>query len=481
VRIKDRRWLRRRAFETLHLRPLPPRQGDDLVDEAAAKLRTEIDSMPVELDEASRRIMQLEIEREALKKESDQGSKLRLQRIEEELANLKAETDAIKARCKPKGRVQKLARCASNRGDQDRDRAKPTPVRSQRAESCATENCRLEKELKRRAELIADASRACSKKKSTRRTSRGRRRWTGDRFRRYSKARWRKLLRLDDELHKRVIGQDEAVTAGRGSSYSRVLGFRNRIARSLRHLPRPTGVGKTELARALAGIFRRRARDGAHRHVGVRREALVARLIGRLPVTSATKRRSTDRSVRRRPFSVVLFDEIEKAAPDVFNVCPADTRRWALDDVRAAPSTSEHESCDDLEHGSQRILDYRGAARPNTRDASDLLDELRQHFRRSFQSRQRSFVFRALTRSSSSRSSGFNSIGYGSVSRIPDHARTLAVGVRHLVRVRLHPVYGARPLKARIQKELETPLGRRILGGEVREVKRARRLRSGQR
>jgi ATP-dependent Clp protease ATP-binding subunit ClpB len=458
-----------------------PDKAIDLVDEAAAKLRTEIDSMPVELDEASRRIMQLEIEREALKKESDQGSKQRLQRIEEELANLKAETDQIKARWQSeKDAVQKLRAL--------REQIEGTKTEIEQAERQYDLNraaelrygklANLEKELKAaEAALTSDGKpRLLKEEVDEEDIAQVVGRWTGIPVSKILEGEMRKLLRLDDELHKRVIGQDEAVTAVAEAVIRSRSGLSdpNRPIGSFIFLG-PTGVGKTELARALAGYLFDDERAMVRIDMSEYGEKhSVARLIGAPPgYVGYEEGGQLTEAVRRRPFSVVLFDEIEKAAPDVFNVF-----LQILDDGRLTDGQGRTVDFKNTilimtsNIGSQRILDYRGAGETEYAVMrATLLDELRQHFRPEFLNRvDEIVVFRALTEEQ------LEQIVQIQLERLrrrlADRRITLELSqpaVRHLVRAGYDPVYGARPLKRAIQKELETPLGRRILGGEIKD------------
>jgi ATP-dependent Clp protease ATP-binding subunit ClpB len=458
-----------------------PDKAIDLVDEAAAKLRTEIDSMPVELDEASRRIMQLEIEREALKKETDQGSKQRLQRIEEELANLKAETDTIKARWQAeKDAVQKL------RGL--REQIEATKMEIEQAERQYDLNraaelrygklASLEKELKSaEAALAADGKPRLLKEEVDEEDIAGVvGRWTGIPVSKILEGEMRKLLRLDDELHKRVIGQDEAVTAVAEAVIRARSGLSdpNRPIGSFIFLG-PTGVGKTELARALAGYLFDDERSMIRIDMSEYGEKhSVARLIGAPPgYVGYEEGGQLTEAVRRRPFSVVLFDEIEKAAPDVFNVF-----LQILDDGRLTDGQGRTVDFKNTilvmtsNIGSQRILDYRGVGEAEYAIMrATLLDELRQHFRPEFLNRvDETVVFRALTEEQLEQIVRIQLERLRQ--RLADRRITLELSqsaIRHLVRVGYDPVYGARPLKRAIQKELETPLGRRILGGEIKD------------
>jgi ATP-dependent Clp protease ATP-binding subunit ClpB len=458
-----------------------PDKAIDLVDEAAAKLRTEIDSMPQELDEASRRIMQLEIEREALRKEDDAASKQRLDRIEKELAELRSQTDGVKARWQAeKDAVQNLRAL--------REQIDQTKIEVERAER----QYDLNKVAELRYGKLADLDRRL-KAAETALESDGKprllkeevdeediadvvSRWTGVPVSKLLEGEMKKLLRLDDELHKRVIGQDEAVTAVAEAVIRSRSGLSdpNRPIGSFIFLG-PTGVGKTELARALAGylfdderaLVRIDMSEYGEKHS-------VSRLIGAPPgYVGYDQGGQLTEAVRRRPFSVVLFDEIEKAAPDVFNVF-----LQILDDGRL---TDGQGRTIDFKNtilimtsniGSNRILDFQGGSGAEyTVMRATVLDELRRHFRPEFLNRvDEIVVFQALSQTQLER------IVDMQVERVRGRLAERRVDLeitdaarRHLVKVGYDPVYGARPIKRAIQRELETPLGRKILAGDVRD------------
>ena len=299
-----------------------PDKAIDLVDEAAAKLRTEIESMPTELDEVSRRVMQLEIEREALRKENDAASRDRLAKLEKELADLKAQQQQLRARWE----IEKQA-IAQTARHQRRDRENQGGHRASRSASTIsiappssnTASWRSSNANwpKKKSGSRSRAARACSRRKSTKTISR---RWSraGPAFRSHdcSKARRRNCSSLAEHLHKRVVGQDEAVDAVADAVIRARSGLKdpNRPIGSFIFLG-PTGVGKTELARALAefmfddekNMIRIDMSEYQERHT-------VARLIGAPPgYVGYDEGGQLTEAVRRRPYSVILFDEIEKA------------------------------------------------------------------------------------------------------------------------------------------------------------------------
>ena len=458
-----------------------PDKAIDLVDEAAAKLRTEIDSMPQELDEASRRIMQLEIEREALKKEEDQASKQRLGRIEHEIAELRSQTDGIAARWQAeKDAVQRLR--------VSRQQIEQTRVEIEQAERQYDLNraaalrygklADLERELAAEEAKIGDGQSRLVKEEVTEEdVADVVSRWTGVPVSKLLEGEMRKLLRLDEELHKRVIGQDEAVTAVAEAVIRARSGLSdpNRPLGSFIFLG-PTGVGKTELARALAGYLF----DDEHAMVRIDMSEYgekhsVSRLIGAPPgYVGYDEGGQLTEAVRRRPFSVVLFDEIEKASLDVFNVF-----LQILDDGRL---TDGQGRTIDFKNtilimtsniGSNRILDFSGSegGAEYAVMRATVLDELRRHFRPEFLNRiDEIVVFQALSEVQLEKIVRIQLDRLRE--RLVDRRIELEVSdgaVRHLVKVGYDPIYGARPIKRAVQRELETPLGRKILGGEVKD------------
>jgi ATP-dependent Clp protease ATP-binding subunit ClpB len=460
-----------------------PDKAIDLVDEAAAKLRTEIDSLPSELDEILRRVMQLEIEREALKKETDTASQERLTKLEHELADLKAQADELKAQWQAeKDAVQRL------RGI--REQIEQTKIEVEQAERQYDLNRAAELRYGRltglERQLQEDEERLTSKQGQSRLIKEEVdeediaevvSRWTGVPVSKLLEGEIQKLLHLDEELHQRVVGQDEAVTAVSEAVVRARSGLKdpNRPIGSFIFLG-PTGVGKTELARALAeflfdderAMIRIDMSEYQERHT-------VARLIGAPPgYVGYDEGGQLTEAVRRRPYSVILFDEIEKAHHDVFNVM-----LQILDDGRL---TDGHGRTVDFKNtivimtsnlGSHRILEYRGAFEGREYDQMKqaVLDEMRRHFRPEFLNRvDEIIVFHALSEQHLKEIVEIQLVHLRArlaerhiQIELTDAART------HLVRTGYNPTYGARPLKRAIQKEVETQLGRLILKGEVRD------------
>lgn len=458
-----------------------PDKAIDLVDEAAAKLRTEIDSMPVALDEISRRIMQLEIEREALKKEKDPASKERLGKLEKELANLKSEHDALKAQwINEKEGVQHLREI--------REQIEQTKIAIEQAERQYDLNKAAELKYGKLNEL--ERSLKEEESKHTAATSRNRllkeevdeediaavvSRWTGVPVSKLLEGEVQKLLHLGDELHKRVIGQDEAVDAVAEAVLRARSGLKDphRPIGSFIFLG-PTGVGKTELARALAeflfdderALVRIDMSEYQERHA-------VARLIGAPPgYIGYEEGGQLTEAVRRRPYCVILFDEIEKAHPDVFN-----TLLQLLDDGRLTDSQGRTVDFKNTivimtsNLGSQKILDAVGLYGRGEGIKDAVLAEVRKHFRPEFLNRvDEIIVFHALDEDQLKKivEIQLRRLQARLAERNIELEMTPAA-VTHIVRAGYDPAFGARPLKRVIQKEVETALARQLLSGEVRD------------
>ncbi len=459
-----------------------PDKAIDLVDEAAAKVRTEIDSMPTELDEVSRRVMQLEIEREALRKESDKASKDRLEKLEKELANFKAEADAMKARWQAeKQSVHQLQtiREQIEATKTDIERAERQYDLNRAAELKYGTLPELEKTLAN-AEATADRnkdSRLVKEEVSEEEIAAVVSRWTGVPVSKLLEGEKEKLLHLGEELHRRVIGQDEAVQAVAEAVVRARSGLNdpNKPIGSFIFLG-PTGVGKTELARALAeflfddekAMIRIDMSEYQEKHT-------VSRLVGAPPgYVGFEEGGQLTEAVRRRPYCVVLFDEIEKAHHDVFNVL-----LQLLDDGRLTDGQGRTVDFKNTivimtsNVGSQRILQYKGTHIGEVYDRMKdaVMDELRKGFRPEFLNRiDEIIVFHALTQGE------LTKIVEIQLNRLRERLadRKIAIHLtdaakKHVVEVGYEPSYGARPLKRTIQKEIETPLARLLLKGDVRD------------
>jgi ATP-dependent Clp protease ATP-binding subunit ClpB len=460
-----------------------PDKAIDLVDEAAAKLRTEIDSMPTELDEISRRVMQLEIEREALKKENDPASRERLEKLEKELAELRSKADALSAQWQTEKQAVQRLRSLREQIEHTRievEQAERQYDLNRAAELRYGKLAELERRLKAEEETLAKKQgqfRLIKEEVGEEDIAEVVSRWTGVPVTKLLESELQRLLTLEDELHRRVIGQDEAVTAVAEAVIRARSGLKdpNRPIGSFIFLG-PTGVGKTELARALAEFLFDDERAMIRIDMSEYQEKhTVARLIGAPPgYVGYEEGGQLTEAVRRRPYSVILFDEIEKAHHDVFNVM-----LQILDDGRL---TDGQGRVVDFKNtivimtsniGSHRILEYRGAFEGEAyeRMKGATLEEMRHYFRPEFLNRvDEIIVFHALSEEHLKeiveiqlerlrRRLAERHIGL----ELTDAART------HLVRMGYDPLYGARPLKRAIQREIETPLGRRILKGEIRD------------
>ncbi len=427
--------------------------------------------------------MQLEIEREALRKESDKPSKQRLDQLEKELAELREDRTHLQSRWEAeKAAVVRLRAL--------REQIEQTKVQIEQAERQYDLNraaelrygtlANLEKQLADEEQRLAshDGSPRLSKEEVDEHDiAEVISRWSGVPVSRLLEGEVQKLLHLEEELHKRVIGQDEAVQAVAEAVVRSRSGLSdpNRPIGSFIFLG-PTGVGKTELARALAMFLFDDERAMIRIDMSEYQEKhTVARLLGAPPgYIGFEEGGQLTEAVRRRPYSVILFDEIEKAHPDVFNVF-----LQILDDGRLTDGQGRTVDFRNTivimtsNVGSHRILDYKG--NPGGADyaimRATVLDELRQHFRPEFLNRvDELIVFHAL---SEDELGEIVQIQLDRVrKRLADRRITLELApaaTRHLVKSGYDPVYGARPLKRAIQKEIETPLGRKILAGEVRE------------
>jgi ATP-dependent Clp protease ATP-binding subunit ClpB len=459
-----------------------PDKAIDLIDEAAAKLRTEIDSMPAELDEILRRTMQLEIEREALKKETDAVSKDRLTRIEKELAELKTQASALQAQwTTEKEGVQRL-RALREQIEQTRQaitEAERAYDLNKAAELKYGRLSELERQLNAEQERVTSQEgvpRMLKEEVDEEDIADVVSRWTGIPISKLLEGEMKKLLALEDELHRRVVGQDEAVLAVAEA----VLRARSGLKDPKRPIGGflflgPTGVGKTELARALAEFLFDDERAMVRIDMSEYQEKhTVSRLIGAPPgYVGYDEGGQLTEAVRRRPYSVVLFDEIEKAHHDVFN-----TLLQVLDDGRLTDGQGRTVDFKNVivimtsNIGSHKVLEYRGAfeGQEYRRMKDAVLTELRQAFRPEFLNRlDEIIVFHALSEEQLKQIVEIQLAGLRGrleerhiTLELSDAART------RLVRSGYDPHYGARPLKRAIQREIETPLAKRLLAGEVR-------------
>jgi ATP-dependent Clp protease ATP-binding subunit ClpB len=452
-----------------------PDKAIDLVDEAASRLRIEIDSMPAELDEIERRIMQLEIERVSLAKETDEPSRERLERLDRELADLKERSTAFKARWQGEkdaiGRVGKIAEeidaartamaDAERRGDLNRAAELRFGTLHQLQQRLEAENARLAAQqgtgrlLKEEVDE-EDVAEVVAK-------------WTGIPVTRLLEGEVQKLVQMEERLGRRVVGQPEAIRAVSNAVRRARSGLSdpNRPIGSFLFLG-PTGVGKTELARALAQFLFDDERAMVRIDMSEYMEKhTVARLLGAPPgYVGFEEGGQLTEAVRRRPYSVVLFDEVEKAHPDVWNAL-----LQLLDDGR-------------LTDGHGRTVDFRNTVVIMTsnlgshhfREIADpdkvrplVLEELRQHLRPEFLNRIDEVIV-------------FRSLGLDEIKQVVEiqaaHLRKrlgekrialeLTDGAKALLaREGFDPVFGARPLKRTLQRRVQDPLALKLLEGEI--------------
>ena len=456
-----------------------PDKAIDLVDEACAQIRTEIDSMPEELDGIRRKIMQLEIEEMALKKEDDQLSRDRLAKLREELGNLKDKFNEMKARWesekssvdevkKLKGEIEKL--------HADIENAQLRYEYETAARLKYSELPALEKKL-------ADAVKASEEKKQSsmvhdtvteEEIAAIVARWTGIPVARLVEGEREKLLHLDDYLHRRVVGQDEAVQKVTEAILRSRAGIAdpNRPIGSFLFLG-PTGVGKTELAKSLAACLF----DDEHNIVRIdmteyMEKFSVSRLIGAPPgYVGYDEGGQLTEAVRRKPYSVVLFDEIEKAHPDVFNIL-----LQILDDGRITDSQGRTVDFKNTiiiltsNLGSQYLLegiDMEGNITDSAKSA--VMGELHRAFRPEFLNRlDEMILFKPLTKDNLT---GIIDIMVeGLRKRLADRSLELCITDRAkelIIERGYDPLYGARPLRRYLQSSVETLLARAILSGDI--------------
>jgi ATP-dependent Clp protease ATP-binding subunit ClpB len=460
-----------------------PDKAIDLVDEAAAKLRTEIDSMPSELDEILRRTMQLEIEREALKKESDAVSKERLARIEKELAELKTEASALQAQWQREKEGVQRVRSLREQIDQakiDIAQAERAYDLNKAAELKYGRLAELDRQLNAEQARVAakqGAARLLKEEVDEEDIAEVVSRWTGVPVSKLLEGEMKKLLALEDELHRRVIGQDEAVLAVAEAVIRARSGLKDpkRPIGSFLFLG-PTGVGKTELARALAEFLFDDERAMIRIDMSEYQEKhTVSRLIGAPPgYVGYDEGGQLTEAVRRRPYSVVLFDEIEKAHHDVFNAL-----LQVLDDGRLTDGQGRTVDFKNVivimtsNIGSHRILDYHGAfeGEEYRRMKEAVLEELRRAFRPEFLNRlDEIIVFHSL---SEDHLKQIVEIQLGTLrARLAERHIELKLSEAaktRLVRAGYDPNYGARPLKRAIQRQIETPLAKKIVSGDIHD------------
>ena len=458
-----------------------PDKAIDLIDEAAAMIRTEIDSLPTELDEANRKVMQLEIEREALRKETDDASRERLEKLENELRNLQMTQAELKGQWENEKGVINVVRDLKGEIEQTRLAIDDATRRGDLQAASELKYAKLP-ELEKRlheAENGQEAPRLLKQEVRPDDVADIVARWTGIPVTRLLQSERDKLIHLPDKLHERVIGQDEAVQAVSDAVLRTRAGLSDpsRPQGSFIFLG-PTGVGKTELCKALAealfdseeNIVRLDMSEYMEKHS-------VARLIGAPPgYVGYDEGGQLTEAVRRKPYSVILFDEIEKAHPDVFN-----TLLQLLDDGRLTDSQGRTVDFRNTivimtsNIGSYRMLD---GINPDGSFASDVytevMGELRQHFKPEFLNRvDETVLFKPLLPEQ------IGQIIDLQLRRLQKRLeeRKIALELTEAAHefigdAAYDPHYGARPLKRYLQSHVETPLAKFIIGGQVRDDQR---------
>ncbi|MGI6669795.1 MAG: ATP-dependent chaperone ClpB [Acetivibrionales bacterium] len=461
-----------------------PDKAIDLMDEAAAMIRTEIDSMPAELDEISRKIMQMEIERQALLKETDKSSRERLSALEKDIASMKEQADIMKAQWESEKSALVREKELKQQIEQTKREIEEAERRYDLNELAILKHGKLpelEKRLQEEKDKImkANGKRLLKEEVTEEEIAEIVSKWTGIPVTKLVENERDKLLHLEEILHKRVIGQDEAVQAVAGAVLRTRSGLKDprKPIGSFIFLG-PTGVGKTELAKALsAALF-----DSEDNMVRIdmseyQEKHTVARLIGAPPgYVGYEEGGQLTEAVRRKPYCVILFDEIEKAHPEVFNVL-----LQLLDDGRLTDSQGRTVNFKDTvvimtsNIGSHFLLEgLRGGGVIDDELKETVMRELRRSFRPEFLNRIDEIVM-------------FKPLGKEEIVRIIDLAledigkrledRRIGLEVTeaaksHIADTAYTPEYGARPVKRFLQKELETELGKLIIKGDVTEDSR---------
>ncbi|PLR97753.1 ATP-dependent chaperone ClpB [Bacillus sp. T33-2] len=458
-----------------------PDKAIDLVDEASAMIRTEIDSMPSELDEVTRKVMQLEIEEAALRKEKDEASRERLESLQKELASLRDRASSMKARWQAeKEAIQRVRehrellerlRRELEKAENDYDLNKAAELRHGQIPSVEKELHNLELQVSEK-----EGDRLLREEVTEEEIASIVARWTGIPVSRLVEGEREKLLRLESILHERVVGQDEAVSLVADAVLRARAGIKdpNRPIGSLIFLG-PTGVGKTELAKTLAySLF-----DSEDQMIRIdmseyMEKHAVSRMIGAPPgYVGFEEGGQLTEAVRRRPYSVILLDEIEKAHPDVFNIL-----LQMLDDGRITDSQGRVVDFKNTviimtsNIGSQSLLEgYDNPGKIPDAAAERVMSQLRSHFRPEFLNRVDEIIM-------------FKPLELDEIKQIvarlvadlqnrlsEQHIRlTISEGAKQFIAVNgFDPVYGARPLKRYMQRNIETMLAKEIISGNIKE------------
>ena len=459
-----------------------PDKAIDLVDEACAMIRTEIDSLPTELDEVSRRIMQLEIEEAALKKERDRSSKDRLNTLQKELADLKEKNKAMRAQWEAEKEAIKKVQVIREEIEKIRYEigvAERQYDLNRAAELKYGRLADLERQLKTEEEMISQqqvGERLLREEVTEEEIAEIISRWTGIPVSRLMEGEREKILRLDEVLHERVIGQDEAVQLVADA----VIRARSGIKDPRRPIGTfiflgPTGVGKTELAKTLAqALF-----DSEENMVRIdmseyMEKHTVSRLLGAPPgYVGYEEGGQLTEAVRRKPYSVILFDEIEKAHHDVFGVLLQIFDDGRLTDGQGRTVDFKNTVIIMTSNiGSHYLLEGvtdRGEIEVATENR--VMGELRQHFRPEFLNRVDDIVlFKPLTLQEVEQIVGL--MTHDLSKRLQDRHVKVEIteaACQFIAESGYDPIYGARPLRRYIQRELETPIGRALIAGDVPE------------
>jgi ATP-dependent Clp protease ATP-binding subunit ClpB len=483
-----------------------PDKAIDLIDEAASRLRMEIDSMPAELDEVARRIMQLEIEREALRKESDKASKERLEKLEKELADLKEEKNRLSSHWQQEKDAIQGARTLKEELEQVRlemQRAQQSGDYGKASELQYGKLPEMERQIQEQEARLAEVQkshRMLKEEVDEEDIAEVVSRWTHIPVSRLMEGEIQKLLRMEDRLHQRVVGQEEAIRAVANAMRRARAGLQdpNRPLGSFIFLG-PTGVGKTELARALAEFLF----DDEHAMIRIdmseyQEKHTVSRLIGAPPgYVGYEESGQLTEAVRRRPYSVVLFDEVEKAHPEVLNVMLQLLDDGRLTDgkgrtvdfknsvVIMTSNIGSHYIAEQAESGrlkpaaakaagARREGEGRGGRLEPALDESvrrQVTEALRAHFRPEFLNRvDEIIIFHSLSREEMR--SIIDIQLRGLTKRLEDRKIRIELTERakdQLIAEGYDPTYGARPLKRTIQREVLDPLAMRVLQGEFGE------------
>ena len=461
-----------------------PDKAIDLIDEAASRLRMELDSMPTEIDQLERQIMQLEIERTALKKEKDEASRERLAKLEETLANLKAQSDELKARWQDeKASINAVSIVNSQLEEAHRDQEKAEREGDLNAAAQIRYETipELEKKLEEMQQALNEAEetkRLLKEEVTDEDVAAVVAAWTGIPVSKMLEGERQKLVHMEARISERVVGQQKAITAGADAVRRARSGLQDpdRPIGSFVFMG-PTGVGKTELARSLAeflfddetAMVRIDMSEYMEKHT-------VARLIGAPPgYVGHEEGGQLSEAVRRKPYSVVLFDEIEKAHPDVFNVF-----LQVLDDGRLTDGQGRTVDFRNTivimtsNIGSHIIQDYFLDGKTTEVDRLDMeqkvSDEMKAHFRPEFINRiDDTIIFHSLDED---QLGVIVDIQLRAVAkRLADQQLTMEISddaKRHLAKAGYDPQFGARPLKRTVQEQLLNPLATRLLDGEFK-------------